>query len=207
MTDRIALAAHARAEVVRQRTDRPRQRSAGGYAFSSQIDDSDGYVHFVGLASAYNTPYEMYDEFGPYTEIVMPGAGARSLARPNLDVTLNIGHDQMRKLARTTNGSLKLSETSEGLTVDAPQLDLNDPDVAYIVPKLRSGLITEMSFAFRDMVGVWSDDFTTYRMTSYELHRGDVALVGYGANPHTSANLRSGRELISLEEIEILDYL
>ena len=63
--------------------------------------------------------------------------------------------------------------------------------MAYIAPKLRSGLIDEMSFAFRITEGVWSPDFTQYRINSYDIHRGDVAIVGFGANPFTSGGLRA----------------
>jgi hypothetical protein len=63
--------------------------------------------------------------------------------------------------------------------------------VAYIAPKLRSGLIDEMSFAFRIESGQWSPDYTEYRINRYDIHRGDVAIVGYGANPYTAASLRT----------------
>ena len=95
----------------------------------------------------------------------------------------------MRRIARTTNGTLTLSVTGEGLDVLA-ELDPADADVAYIVPKLRSGLVDEMSFMFRIDAGQWSPDYTEYRITKVDIHRGDVAIVGYGANPATSAELR-----------------
>jgi hypothetical protein len=58
------------------------------------------------------------------------------------------------------------------------------------VPKLRSGLIDEMSFAFRIEAGVWSPDYTEYRIDKVDIHRGDVAIVGYGANPFTDGSVR-----------------
>jgi HK97 family phage prohead protease len=128
--------------------------------------------------------------FGPYTEIVTNGAGADSLARADLDVPLVLGHDQLRRMARTTTGTLFLTESAEGLDVRAPALDPADVDVAYITPKLRAGLIDEMSFAFRIESGQWSPDYTEYRINRYDIHRGDVAIVGYGANPYTGASMR-----------------
>jgi phage head maturation protease len=62
--------------------------------------------------------------------------------------------------------------------------------VAYIAPKLRSGLVDEMSFAFRIESGQWSPDYTEYRINRFDIHRGDVAIVGYGANPYTVGSLR-----------------
>ena len=114
----------------------------------------------------------------------------------------------MRRIARTTNGTLLLSESSDGLHVEAPTLDMGDQDVAYIVPKLRAGLIDEMSFAFRIVRGQWSPDYSEYRIEEFDLHRGDVAIVGYSANPYTEAGTRQrGVDLITEAETRMLDYI
>lgn len=155
-------------------------------------------LEFDGYASVYERGYEMWDMFGPYEEIVTAGAGEVSLKRSDLDVPLVLQHQQLRRIARTTNGTLFLSEDDTGLRSLAPELDQADQDVAYIAPKLRSGLIDEMSFAFRITEGVWSPDFTQYRINSYDIHRGDVAIVGYGANPFTTGSLRAVPDVRSL---------
>lgn len=202
-TPALAAAAAERAQHIRQRADRPSQRrcaeqptaraavraTLSGVQVRASGDDG-GTLEFVGHASVYEQPYEMWDMFGPYTEIVSEGAGADSLARANLDVPLVLGHDQLRRLARTSTGSLFLTEDANGLHVHAPALDPNDHDVAYIAPKLKAGLIDEMSFAFRIESGQWSPDYTEYRINRYDIHRGDVAIVGYGANPYTGAKMR-----------------
>lgn len=198
----LAAAAAERAQHVRQRADRPSQRRCAEQPGSRatvratlsgvQVREAGdgGTLEFLGHASVYETAYEMWDMFGPYTEIVTEGAGADSLARAGLDVPLVLGHDQLRRLARTTTGTLFLAEDATGLSVHAPALDPADHDVAYIAPKLRAGLVDEMSFAFRIEAGQWSPDYTEYRINRYDIHRGDVAIVGYGANPHTGASLR-----------------
>lgn len=202
MTITLAAAAAERAHNVRQRADRPSQRRCSEQPGARATvraplsgvqvrDAADGStLEFRGHASVYEQAYEMWDMFGPYTEIVSAGAGTDSLARGDLDVPLVLGHDQLRRLARTTTGTLALTEDDTGLSVYAPALDPADYDVAYIAPKLRSGLIDEMSFAFRIESGQWSPDYTEYRINRYDIHRGDVAIVGYGANPYTGANLR-----------------
>ncbi|MEF3405285.1 HK97 family phage prohead protease [Agromyces sp. CCNWLW203] len=162
-------------------------------------------MHFTGLATAYERPYDMWDFFGPYTEVMAAGAGAVSLAQAGLDVPLVLQHDPLRRIARTTNGSLILAETDEGLEVNAPNLDLEDRDVAYIVPKIRAGLIDEMSFAFRIVRGQWSPDYTEFRIEEYDIHRGDVAIVGYGANPYTLSDVRAAP--ITLEETRLLPFV
>lgn len=198
----LAAAAAERAQHIRQRADRPSQRRCAEQAGARatvraalsgvQVRDAadGGTLEFRGHASVYERGYEMWDMFGPYTEVVSAGAGSDSLARGDLDVPLVLGHDQLRRMARTSTGTLVLAEDDNGLSVYAPALDPNDYDVAYIAPKLRSGLIDEMSFAFRIESGQWSPDYTEYRINRYDIHRGDVAIVGYGANPYTGASLR-----------------
>ncbi|MFC8201284.1 HK97 family phage prohead protease [Streptomyces sp. NPDC057298] len=199
----LAAAAAERAQTVQQRADRPSQRRSAEQSGSRaavrarlsgvqlrEADGGGGALEFLGHATVYEQAYEMWDYFGPYTEIVTEGAGAGSLARADLDVPLVLGHDQLRRLARTTTGTLFLVEDANGLSVRAPALDPADHDVAYIAPKLRAGLVDEMSFAFRIESGQWSPDYTEYRINRYDIHRGDVAIVGYGANPHTGASLR-----------------
>jgi HK97 family phage prohead protease len=127
---------------------------------------------------------------------VQPGAFAASLARVDLDVPLVIAHDQLRRIARTGSASspLLLEEVmagaETGLRVSAPSLDPEDDDVAYITRKIEAGLVDEMSFAFRIDSGRWSEDFETFSISAVDIHRGDVAIVGYGANPFTSAGVQ-----------------
>jgi HK97 family phage prohead protease len=151
-----------------------------------------GKLSFEGCASVYSRGYTMADSFGEYVEIVDPGAGAASLARENLDVPLVLQHDSLRRIASTVNGSLALSETAEGLMVSAT-LNPADADVAYIRTKIEDGLIHEMSFRFTITKSTWSPDYTQLNINSYDIHRGDVAIVGYGANPFTSGGIK--REL------------
>lgn len=203
MNELLARAAEARKAAVRSVNDRPSERRASetpGVFASRAItrhpiefrDATSGSgLDFVGYASVTERSYEMWDFFGPYEEIVSRGAFEDTLAQASLDVPLVLNHDSLRRLARTTNGSLTLSEDDEGLRVEAPNLDPADHDVAYIAPKLRAGLIDEMSFRFSITSGQWSPDYTEFRINAADINRGDVAIVGYGASPHTSGQLRS----------------
>ncbi len=203
-------AATKRAEGVRAPGDRPSQRRCErdaqsrawtpGHSARVEIRDtagSDGPVVFDGFASVTGQAYEMWDWAGPYDEYVHVGAFAETLAA-SPDVPLVLDHVSSRRIARTGNTAspLMLTEITEGdttgLHVLAPSLDRTDPDTAYIVPKLRSGLIDEMSFRFMITSGRWSDDWMEYHIHAVDIHRGDVSIVGYGANPHTTgAGLRS----------------
>lgn len=230
----LEQAAKARRSQTRATADRPSQRRSGEHpdAPSRALTRSPlalreagdgGGLTFEGYASVTDRGYEMWDFFGPYTEKVAPGAFGPSLARDDLDVPLVLAHDSLRRIARTTSGSLELKEDGTGLHTLAPNLDPTDADVAYIAPKLRVGpngeppLIDEMSFRFRIVRGEWSSDWTEYHIEEADIHRGDVAIVGYGANPYTSGQLRSvvdkinaGRDLLAGDVSAIrqaLDYV
>lgn len=217
--DRIfEAAAEERATKYRAPADRPSQRRCAEEASSRptavvraqkiEIRDAEGEgggLHFTGFASVYNRGYEMWDWAGPYTEQVVSGAGAASLAREDLDVPLVLAHDSLRRIARTTNGSLTLEETEvdgvEGLLADAPALDATDVDVAYIAPKLRAELVDEMSFRFMITAGTWSPDWMEFHIEEYDIHRGDVAIVGYGANPFTQGAGLRNQQMPKLEDL------
>lgn len=195
----LQQAAARRVQGVDRVTDRPSQRRSAEAPQSRafvpapsvvqlRADTGEDVLRFTGVASVTERGYTMYDAFGQYTEVIDAGAFDASLRTDGLDVPLVLGHDQLRRIARTTNGSLALSASDDGLLVEA-ELDPTDDDVRYIAPKLRSGLISEMSFAFRIEAGSWSPDFTEYRIERVDLHRGDVSIVGWGANPHTSGSL------------------
>lgn len=198
----IREAAEARRVEVRATGDRPSQRRSAAEPGSLAVaratlsgveiraKDDSASLTFTGYASVTEHEYQMYDWYGPYIETVAATAFDKTLAQDDLDVPLVLGHDSMRRIARTTNGTLDLRMDDEGLRTEA-SLDAADPDVAYIVPKLRSGLIDEMSFMFRITRGKWSPDFEEYRIEEVDIHRGDVSIVGYGANPATSGSLRS----------------
>lgn len=217
MTDRLAAAA-ARALALRAPADRPSRRRCSPDPMSgrwttvpAQVElrspaEEGGPLHFRGVASVYEREYDMWDEFGLYTEVVSAGA-ADDLGRDDLDVPLVLGHDSLRRIARTTNGTLTLSQDEVGLLVDAPKLDPRDADVAYIAPKILAQLITEMSFMFRIESGLWSPDYMQFRINRFTIHRGDVSIVGYGANPWTGehTDLRAAPATASRRPIDSWD--
>lgn len=207
--------ARERAAGMAQRADRPRQRrvdersAAGGLVpVSAPLArcevrgglDGETPLVFEGFASVTDRAYEMWDWYGPYEEYVHIGAFAETLAQADLDVPLVLDHVSSKRIARTGNATspLVLSEVTTGevtgLKVLAPSLPREDQDVRYIVPKLDAGLIDEMSFRFRITSGRWSENYMEYHIHAVDIHRGDVAIVGYGANPHTAGSGLRGDE-------------
>jgi HK97 family phage prohead protease len=153
--------------------------------------DDDDTLTFAGYATVFNADYTVHDAFGEFTERIAPGAFTRTLSQ-NPDVILNTNHGAGGglPLARTKSKTLSLTQDDIGLRVEA-KLDRSDPDVQALLPKIRRGDVDEMSFAFRVLDSDWTDDYQDRTINSVNLHRGDVSIVSFGANPATMAMLRS----------------
>jgi HK97 family phage prohead protease len=156
-------------------------------------EQANGTLTFTGYASVTETPYEMNDWLGDYTEVVRSGAFAKTLSE-GADVPFKLNHDGMT-LARTKSGTMRLAEDSTGLHVEA-DLDPGNGQVRDIRSAMERGDLDEMSFAFRVTRQEWSPDYTQRDITEVNMNKGDVSIVNYGANPHT-AGLTSLRSALS----------
>lgn len=145
-----------------------------------------------GYASIVDRKYRMYDMFGEYEELMMPGAFDKTLSK-NPDVAYLINHRGIT-MARTTNGSLELRADDKGLWSTA-YLNPKRSDVQDLLVAIEDKDITEMSFAFMIENGQWNEDYTEFRIHEVNIDRGDVSAVNYGANPYTSVKARQ-REII-----------
>lgn len=153
--------------------------------------------NLLGIASVTDQPYEMYDMFGPYEEIIEHSAFSETLSN-DPDVAFLLNHRGMT-MARTrakegSERTLVLRMVTEGLEADA-WLNPKRQDVADLVTAIEDGNIDQMSFAFMLEEGWWSEDFSTFKITKLDIDRGDVSAVNYGANPYTSIAARS-REIL-----------
>jgi HK97 family phage prohead protease len=151
-----------------------------------------------GYASVTEAPYEMYDFLGSYTEVIRRGAFAKTLAEnPQVQLLLNHGGLSM---AYTRAGTLRLSEDSTGLHI-AADLNTTRSDVRDMVTALSDGAVDEMSFAFRVPAGKsqWSPDYDQRDILEVDMHRGDVSVVNFGANPATAAAVRA-QDLDQMDE-------
>lgn len=140
-------------------------------------------VELQGYATTYDQPYEMYDMFGPYTEVARAGMAAKTLSE-GADVAYLANHEGLT-LARTKSGSLRLSEDSTGLLTVAT-LNTARSDARDLVTAVEDGEVDQMSFAFRVVRQEWSPDFEQRDLIEVNLNRGDVSAVNFGANPNTS---------------------
>jgi HK97 family phage prohead protease len=169
--------------TARRRSDRPTESRT--FTMSEvEVREAGSALDLEGYASVFSAPYSM----GWYTETVDPGSFAKTLTE-SPDVRLLVNHDGL-PLARTRSGTLRLSTDSTGLHV-AATLDPADPDVMSLVPKMKRGDLDQMSFGFRTIRDIWSEDYTERALTELSLADGDVSVVTYPASPTTSVALRS----------------
>jgi HK97 family phage prohead protease len=168
----------------------------------AELVDHNGQqrYHLIGHASVVDKPYEMWDTFGPYNEVIAADAFTRTLAA-SPDVAFLVNHKGVT-MARTTNDSLRLRMDGVGLAIEA-WLNPKRQDVTDLVLAIQDRDVTEMSFAFmlQDGGGVWTDDFQTFRIQELDIDRGDVSAVNYGANPYTDVAARSREILADLEHL------
>lgn len=157
-------------------------------------------LRFTGYACVTDSPYEMSDWLGDYTEVVRSGAFAKTTAEA--DVPFKVNHDGIT-LARTKSGTMRLAEDSTGLLVEA-DLDPASPAVATLRSAMDRGDVDEMSFAFRVVRQEWSPDYTQRDITEVNLNKGDVSVVNYGANPATAgASLRADQLAAHLHRLSV----
>jgi HK97 family phage prohead protease len=146
-------------------------------------DGASGVSTVSGYASVVEEPYEMWDFLGSYAEVVRTGAFTKTLSEtPQVQLLLNHGGLAM---AYTKAGTLRLSEDSTGLHMEA-DVTAARSDVQDMLLALQDGSVDEMSFAFRVTRQMWSPDYDQRDILEVDLHRGDVSVVNFGANPATS---------------------
>ncbi len=164
-----------------------------------EIREGGKSVVVEGYAAVYNQEAVIA---GLFREVIRPGAFRSALSRGD-DVTLNINHNDNFLLARTSSGTLQLREDEKGLFIRS-ELDPTDPDVARLVPKMKRGDLSEMSFAFSIPEGgqEWThaaDGMDVREVRDVLLH--DVSIVATPAYDGTSIALRSRDDARKIAEV------
>lgn len=204
-------AAAERALRTRSATDRPSQRRALADPDDAPIGAvraagpvvvraaGGGSPVVAGLASRTGVGYEMWDMFGPYTEVVDVAAFDATLgADPLVEFVLNHARNGGPPMAHTRNGTLTLTVIREGEETGLRYEAAVDPsrgDVADMLKALERGDLAEASFKFRIVRGQWSPDWMEYHIYEVDLDRGDVSAVNFGANPMATSGVEHARTI------------
>lgn len=196
--ERAAAARSTSMALPRDRPESPELRFASQLRAKKVEREGQSWYEVEGYASTFERGYEMWDMFGPYTEVVSVGAADTTLAAAP-EVVFRFNHAGT-PMAGTRNGRLELWADETGLGQRA-WLNPKRSDVALLVQAIEDNDVREQSFMFRITSGHWSPDYTEYRIDAFDLERGDVGPVTYGANPHTSVSARSGDFLASIPRL------
>ena len=137
----------------------------------------------VGYGSVFNT---LSNELGGFREIIAEGAFD---GRLNDDVRFLINHDGL-PLARTTNGTLRLTTDERGLKYEAKVA--NTSLGRDLIELMRNGTINQSSFAFVVEDDSWEvRDGVNVRTINKVSRLYDVSAVTYAAYEEASVALRS----------------
>lgn len=165
----------------------PQLRSYPAQFEVRSVPGSPSKVELRGYASVFDTPYEMYDMFGAYTELVRSGAFSKTLSE-SPDVAYLANHEGLT-MARTASGSLTLEQDSTGL-LSIAQVNTTRSDVKDLVTAIEDEDVDQMSFAFRMRRQEWSPDYDQRDLLELDLNRGDVSAVNFGASPTTNVQVQ-----------------
>lgn len=199
--DRAAAARSAPMPKPQDRPETPEVRFTSQLRASKATRDDMEWYQVEGYASVFERGYEMWDMFGPYTEVVTKGAADATLAA-DPEVVFRFNHAGV-PMASTRNHRLELWADGTGLGQRA-WLNPKRADVQLLIQAIEDGDVREQSFMFRITSGQWSSDYTEYRINEFDLERGDVGPVTYGANPYTTVAARSGEFLASIPSLPLL---
>lgn len=166
--------------------------------------DTTGFT-FEGVASVVDMPYSVRDAMGEFTETIAPGAFDKTLAEVEnrvakagaSDVALYINHRSMDvPMASTRGGTLRLT-ADPNLRVVA-ELDPARSDVVIARSAIQRQELAEMSIGFRvpQKRDQWNADYT--ERTIHEVALDEVSIVRRGANPYTTAAVRSVDDLLAM---------
>ncbi len=134
----------------------------------------------------FNSPTRITERGRTFTEVIRPGAFLRAGQAAARDVVATFNHSLDRLLGRTSSGTLRLTETAEGLRYE---VDLPDAaaDVRELLARgdLRGSSFT--AFARKDGGEKWSGD--TRELLALDLVEvGPVVMPAY---PDSTAEVRS----------------
>lgn len=154
----------------------------------------------VGYGAVFNSES---NDLGGFREFIAPGAFEGRLED---DVRFLINHDGL-PLARTTNGTLRLSVDERGLKYEA-KLNPNVSTSRDLIELLKDGTINQSSFAFIVEDDSWEvKDGTNYRTINKVSRLYDVSSVTYPAYDAASSSvaLRSMEQWQEKEEAKKLE--
>lgn len=144
--------------------------------------ESDGQT-IVGYAAVFNSETDIC---GYWTEVIAPGAFARSLKEN--DIVALHSHDMGRVIGRMSAETLRIEEDDKGLKVE---IDLPDTsDGRDLAVSIERGDIAGMSFGFCTRKQEWDETVEPPKRTILDVELKEVTVTAFPAYPDTEIGLR-----------------
>jgi HK97 family phage prohead protease len=160
------------------------------------VKTDDGTLRIGGYAATFGNEATGLN----FREVIAPGAFTRTLAADNA-IFLLVNHDmEQLPLASTKSGTLRLSEDSVGLRMEA-DLDPNNPRAVELASALSRGDVDKMSFAFTVAPGGDTREEGLRTLTDLDLY--EVSVVNLPAYEATAVGMRNSQEDLSLRKRKI----
>ncbi len=151
---------------------------------------------FNGEAIVYDTETLIGSMRWGFLETIAPGAARDSIAED--DVVFLDAHDPAKPLARTSKGTLRLTDTNSGVSVQCPTI----PSTSYgddLVENVRLGNVQGMSFGFDVLDDEWgmrtidteSGPVQVETRTIKKIKLYEVSATAFPAYDTTSAAVRA----------------
>lgn len=146
---------------------------------------AEGGTRITGHAAVFNM---LSDNLGWFREQIKPGFFAEAIGRDDVRGLFN--HDPNLVLGRSTTGSLKLEEDSQGL-----RMEIDPPDTQLardLIVSIERRDVTGQSFSFSTLEDSWGEDVDgNIIRTLVRIGRlYDVGPVTFPAYPQTDVALR-----------------
>ncbi|GCF75073.1 hypothetical protein BC2926_26140 [Bacillus cereus] len=159
------------------------------FSLSEVNESSDGFFVRGLVNQTGEWSQTLYDKHGnPFIERVMPSVFENALKRGN-DVKLLLEHDKNMLLARTKDESLKLTETSRGLEMEANLVPSNQSE--HIHALIKRGTLNNMSFGMVVLDDSWTKEKGVNQRSITELALYECSIVSDPAYTQSTVEARS----------------
>lgn len=163
---------------------------ARGYSNDVRAETEQGPT-IAGIGSPYEKASRIQGFGEDWDEVVARGAWRNTISRDNVDIVSTFNHDVNHLLARTSNGTLNLSESADGLVYEAA-VNEDDPNAVGVHARVLRGDITGSSVWFRVVKDQWEEPtedngLEVAKRTILEAELFEVGPVVFPAFPQTTA--------------------
>lgn len=168
------------------------------FSLSEVNESSDGFFVRGLVNQTGEWSQTLYDKHGnPFVERVMPSVFENALKRGN-DVKLLLEHDKNMLLARTKDETLKLTETSRGLEMEANLVPSNQSE--HIHALIKRGTLNNMSFGMVVLDADWTKEEGVNKRSITELALYECSIVSDPAYTQSTVEARSQN---IIEDVEV----